>query len=164
MINLRAEQVPAVMRQHEERARKAIRVAAVGAAHRFKARLVARTDELGITDTGIFKNAWRVATGIGNALAEVYNDAPYAGILELGARPHKVSAEAREAIKRWAMRKLQLEEAEAEHAAWAIAKKIEAEGVKPHYIVRDLLRTAQRYLREEMKRAMDASRPTGAPP
>jgi hypothetical protein len=50
-------------------------------------------------DTGVMKSAW-ASTKFG-----IENDAPYAGIIERGARPHKVSREGREAIRKWVLRK-----------------------------------------------------------
>ena len=50
-------------------------------------------------DTGMMKNAW-AATKFG-----IENSAPYAGIIERGARPHKVNREGVEAIRDWVLRK-----------------------------------------------------------
>lgn len=166
VVRMRPDQLPRALRAEGERIRRAIPKAARAAAQRFKARLVARTDELGITDQGILKNSWRVGTGggrddagrftagSGGTVARVYSDAPHAGVIELGARPHAVSLEGREAIARWAMRKLNLSEKEAEHAAFAIAKKIEKVGQKPRYLVRDCLDDARRYFGEELSRVV----------
>lgn len=50
-------------------------------------------------DTGVMKNAW-AATKHG-----IENSAPYAGIIERGARPHTVNREGVEAIRDWVLRK-----------------------------------------------------------
>lgn len=167
VVRMRPDQLPRALRAEGERIRRAIPKAARAAAQRFKARLVARTDELGITDTGILKNSWRVTPGgdADGAVATVYSDAPHAGVVELGARPHVVSLEGRESIARWAMRKLGLDEKEAERASFAIAKKLELVGQKPRYLVRDALPDARRYFAEELVRVMSSGSPaTGAAP
>lgn len=170
MIKMRPEKLPRALRGEAARTRQAIKIGAHAAAQRFKARLVARTDELGITDRGILKNSWRASAGGGRdtagrfmaangVLAQVYSDAPHAGVVELGARPHAVSAEGLEAIKQWAMRKLGLDEKQAEAAAHGIAKKLALVGQKPRYLVRDVLPDARRYLAEEISRVMTSSPP-----
>jgi hypothetical protein len=50
--------------------------------------------------------AWRVFRNLDARLAELRNDAPHAGIVELGARPHPVSQEGIQALARWAMRNI----------------------------------------------------------
>lgn len=156
VTRIRADQLPRALRAEGERIARGIPKACRAAAQRFKARLVARTDELGITDTGMYKNGWRVSAGEGETAAQVYNDAPYAGVIELGARPHPVSAEGREAIARWAMRKLGLGETEAKSAAFLIARKLQAEGQKGHFVVRDLIPEARRYFAEELSRVLSS--------
>ena len=165
VVRLRPDQLPGALRGEGARIRRAIPKAARAAAMRLKSRLVQRTDELGITDTGILKNSWRVgAGGESGAAATVYSDAPYAGVVELGARPHAVSLDGRQSIARWAMRKLGLDEKEAERAAFAIAKKLELVGQKPRYLVRDCLPDAKRYFAEELVRVMSSSPPAGETP
>ena len=67
----------------------------------------------------------------------IVNSAPHVGILELGARPHPVSAEGIAALTRWAQTQLGLLPEEARQAAHAIAWKIRKHGAKPAYFVRD---------------------------
>lgn len=83
-------------------------------------------------DLGQMKNSWRVSG------TDIINDAPHAGIIEGGARPHKVNAAGIAALAGWARRKLGItNEKEAKGVAFAIAKKLEKEGQKGHFIVRD---------------------------
>lgn len=71
------------------------------AAHGAKAILVKRSPK----DLGQLKASWRVGkSGGGGDTVEVFNDAPHAGIVEHGARPHPVSAEGRKAIREWVIR------------------------------------------------------------
>lgn len=65
-------------------------------------RAVGHLKKITPVDTGRAKNAWQAnqePRGV-----SVTNDAPYAGILERGARPHPVSAEGWMAIFRWVLR------------------------------------------------------------
>lgn len=128
--------------------RKALDSAAKAAALKLKAYLVQYTDELGITDTGVYKNSFVVTDN------SVNNEAPHAGIVELGARPHAVSEEGRQAIKSWCMRKLGLDEKEAESASWAIANKIRMVGQTPRYVMRDSIPKAREFFNEEFSRIM----------
>ncbi len=132
------------------RRKGALPKAAIAAARKFRTLLVQRTDELGITDTGALKNSWRAERTKDGAT--VFSDCPYAGIVELGARPHPVSVEGQEAIARWAIRKLGVDEKEAKSVAFLIARKIAKEGQKPTYLVQDQLPKAVAYYREELER------------
>lgn len=80
--------------------RSAIVKGARSGANAGKAILVKRSPK----DTGQLKAAWRVSRGEGMDLAQIYNDAPHAGVVEAGARPHPVSAEGRKAINEWVRR------------------------------------------------------------
>lgn len=74
-------------------------------AHRGRAMLARRTPK----DLGQAKAGWRVSKPIrsaGGARVDLYNDAPYVGILELGARPHGMSLEGRMAIFEWVLRNI----------------------------------------------------------
>lgn len=103
--------------------------------------------------TGQYVGGWRTVEN-GQGLLDGLDDAPHAGIVELGARPHKVSAEGIEAITRWAMLKLHLPESEARSAAYAIAKRIGERGQKGTYIVRDNLDRLADMARDEVADAM----------
>lgn len=87
--------------------------------------------------TGSTAARWRVKRGKGRTPPELENLAPHVGILDLGARPHPVSAEGLAALVRWAQLQLGLTRAEAVKAASAIAWKIRKKGAKPTYFVRD---------------------------
>lgn len=111
-------------------------------------------------DRGQFKNAWtvrRTKTGV-----DVINDAPYAGIIELGARPHPVSQEGIEALVGWVWRHRASfglgggkdAQAEVRRIAHAIAWKIRKYPTKPHYVVRSSMDDLRRFLAEEIERAM----------
>lgn len=159
---------------------KAYRRGVTRAAHRGKVRLVAATKEKGVDYLGQFRNSFHVDERPSGPV--LYNDAPHAGILELGARPHPVSKEGIDALTEWAKVKLMESgprrpakksvpltakadaaygkrvddfEAEARSIAFAIARKIRREGQKGRFIFRDELPTLVRYVAEEVHRAID---------
>jgi hypothetical protein len=91
---------------------QAIRKGTNRGAERARAMIVRR----GPRDQGQLRASWHVKKGSERRpmarwlrakdaeLAELRNDAPHAGIVELGARPHRVSQEGIQSIARWAMR------------------------------------------------------------
>jgi hypothetical protein len=147
-IKISAADLPKALRRKGEAIKGAIPKAARAASLRLKTYLANQSDKLGITYQGTYKNGFR-ATDRG-----VVNDAPHAGIVEEGARPHKVSKEGREAIKRWCMIKLGLDEANAESASWAIAKTIEQHGQEGRHVMRKALPMAKKFFREELQRIL----------
>lgn len=174
IITIKPSQLAGALHKEAVRFTKATLQACHGAARKLQTHLKNQTDELGVTDTGHYKNAWKVQkTGRG---ASVVNDAPYAGIIEMGARPHKVSKAGIEAIAKWVERKLlvaqgpvhekksasgritrknpSVDKSGAMSIAYAIAKKIEREGVKGRFIARDALPLATKYYGEELQRIL----------
>lgn len=112
----------------------------------FKAALVGEAIVAAKTpvDRGQLRNAWKVVpTPTG---AELFNDAPHAGIVELGSRPHRPPFRP---ILEWVVRVLGTGKKSFEDysevephlfgIAKAIVRKIEAEGTRPRYMVRDSL-------------------------
>jgi len=177
-IKIKPIMLAGALRGESARVRKAMPVAAMSAGRRFAAHLANETDARGITDRGLFKSGWRVLkTSDG---ASVYNDAPYAGVIELGARPHKVGREVRELLAAWAMRKLGISSAGRDSAgrylpgykrpsrdeqwkqamaiAWGIAHKIETKGQAPTYMVRDSLPMARQFFAEELVRVLNRTK------
>lgn len=153
-IRVSAEQLPAVLARDEARFHKALLRGTRRGCERARGILVKRTP----TDQGQLRASWKVVVR-GN-LAELINDAPHAGIVEMGARPHKVSAEGWAAIYAWVHRHPQLygasrrrprahgtvEEArqrgpfrgldpEISSITWAIVRKINRQGQEPTFFV-----------------------------
>ena len=91
----------------------AIQKGLVSGARRGRAEMVRRSDDLGITDRGVYKNSWKVrdrrktpVTYDGDQIiASLDNNTPYAGIIERGARPHPVSMQGLLNIVAWVERK-----------------------------------------------------------
>lgn len=154
-VNIKPNDLAGALRREGERVRAALPAAAYAASMHFAAYLAEQIDERGITDRGILKNSIQAIKNSDGSSTTVIT-APHAGIVELGARPHAVSPEAREMIKEWAIRKLGLDEAEAERASWGIAHKIATEGQKPTYVVRDSMPAAARFFGEELVRILNA--------
>ena len=75
-------------------------------------------------------------------------DAPHAGIVEMGSRPHVAPLLP---LVEWAKRHGAETEADAYRMAWGIRKKIAAEGTKPTYFVRKSLPKLFRILKGEIE-------------
>ena len=117
---------------------------------------------------GAYRAAWTVQRELHGWAIE--NDAPYAGIIERGARPHKVSEEGWNSIYLWVLRVLKgglvdkqkerkdrglKRKTQAELAAeitWAIVKKIEKHGQRPRWLVRDSMPRLTQWMALEIDR------------
>lgn len=175
---------------------RAIARGALRGAHRGRAIVVRETP----VDQSQLKQAWKVHPGnaallrgervtwarfIAATLAELRNMAPHAGIVELGARPHKVSAEGWMAIYDWVVRhrqdlglvnaagrsrrarkgKVQVHpglegggvglDVEFAGITWAIVKKIEREGQEPTYFVKGSLPLLLQAVEIEVEKAIN---------
>lgn len=110
VIKLRPEDVPMALDLQDRHIRRAIYVGTLAGAHRGRAIIVKRTP----TDQGQLRASWKVkpgtepdgpqAFGVGHMLAELVNDAPHISMVELGAKPHRISPEAWAAIYEWVRR------------------------------------------------------------
>lgn len=106
VITTSLDALPALLERGEARMRRAIARGALAGAHRGRALIVKRTP----VDMGPLKAAWRVKPGStefsggDTTLAELINDAPHIATVELGSRPHNVSAEGWAAIYEWVRR------------------------------------------------------------
>jgi hypothetical protein len=154
-----AKDLPKALREEARKVKGAIRSSQRVAAQRGKAHLIAETDRKGITDRGQYKSSFQVRGQGGEVVLE--NDSPIAGVIELGARPHPVSEEGREAIRAWVARKmLGINAADAEDnldvgaITRAIVEKIRRHGQDGRFVFRDALPTLNRFLREEVERRL----------
>lgn len=157
-IKITSDKLAAALSGERKRVRACIPKASLAAAHRLRARVIDEIDKRKITDRGILKNGCRVKASRDGA--SLIGDAPHTGIVELGARPHPVSKEGRDAIAGWCVRKLGMEEKDAARMAWFISKKIAEVGQKPTYVFRDCVPDGLRFFGEEMVRILNSSRPT----
>lgn len=138
------------------------------------------------TDQGQLRDAWKTIDSAGamtGRTIELVNEAPHAGIVERGARPHKVSAAGIAAIAQWVWRNRQnfnlgrvsgpvqrgkgaagggrkalqrtseLDQCKA--IAYAIAWKIRHHGQKPTWFVRDSMPRISSVTRREVVREVE---------
>jgi hypothetical protein len=146
-IHMTPEQLERALREQAKAFPDVMRKGATAAARRGQSHMVGKTP----TDQGQARNSWRVHHG---AVPKLENDAPHAGIIEMGARPHKVSAEGIENIAGWARRQLGLGEKAALSFAHALAKKIERVGQAPTYFVRNELKELAGLVPREVMREL----------
>lgn len=156
------------MRKHGAEVEKAMMKGLRSGAARAQADLKANKDPW---DRGLYAGAWTLTDPTSRQII-LSNSAPYAGIIERGARPHKVGKAAREAIRAWVLRKgiLMAEgkrgpvrvtsrnvnryEKLVDQVVWAICAKIAKEGRKPMWVVRSRLPRFRKYAVEETERAI----------
>jgi hypothetical protein len=153
-VSITPGQVGAMIRMQAKQVSEAIRNGMRAAAEH----AVTDLKQLSPVFDGNFKNAWRVAAPgyiTGGTTVSVVNDAPYAGIIERGARPHGVNAEGQAALAEWVRRKLGIsDEREIQSAVFLICRKIREEGVQGKFLVRDNLERFQGYLEVEVDRQL----------
>lgn len=163
--------LPAEIQRRERAHREAVALGVRNSVRRARALLVRRTPK----DQGLAKQAWRDTSNAmiahAGVLAEVFNDAPYIGILEEGARPHSVSEEGQHAILEWVRRHYahfagrdrarflkrrapNYAEMEIKEIASAIVWKLRHHGQEPTYFVRDSLPEIRRFTATEIDRAV----------
>lgn len=137
---------------------KALHLGILAGAHRGRALMVSRSP----VDRGILRNAWRVIKASG--FVTLQNDQPYAGVLERGARPFRISSEGLAALRGWVLRAFRSGklvpdnkstlDAQATKIARAIAKKFEKVGKKGKFFVRDSVDTLRDLMAKEVDRTM----------
>lgn len=84
-------------------------------------------------DTGLYASAWSVRKINKNEI-HFGNTAPYAEVIEKGAKPHTAPLQP---LIEWSARQLQVpaDDPEAKRMGWAVMKKIEKEGMEPKYVL-----------------------------
>lgn len=194
---IKPDKVPQEMRNRDAATRVAVQIGCFRAAVRAQG-ILKRDSMRAAHDRGTFANAWQVvppsvttfARGklIGRRrVVRVENKAPYAGIIELGARPHGVSLEGRLAIREWVRRNIRVavwskagrsggqvqtgtrmrskKDPELDRITQAIVWKIQREGQPPHYIVSkrmyEFIAQLAKMVEREVKRAASKRRPPG---
>lgn len=115
-------------------------------------------------DTGKAAAAWKpIPTKKG---VDLYNGAPYVGVLEMGARPHPVSAKGRENIRRWVYRnRLKFSRVDAQgnpiseeemidRITEGIIRKLRTKGQRPRYFVRRSMPELNKHFISEVARQL----------
>lgn len=103
--------------------------------------------------TAQFKTKLRAIETTGGAI--LMDDAPYAGIIELGARPFTMGKRGVLAVYEWFLYKLRLSPQEAMSAAWAFRAKVAREGMRPTYFFRKRLGVLKRILGAEIRAVLE---------
>lgn len=159
MRTISAEQVGAILRADRDARTKGVTIGLSRAAERGKAHLMTMTKKLGKVHMGQYRASWRVVRD-GDGYT-IINDAPHAGVIELGARPHKVSPEGVEAIREWVRRKVlgysiadADSNAETDQITMGIVRKLAKYGQRGTFIVRDSMPELQRFVTVEIDRAI----------
>jgi hypothetical protein len=163
-IAMTPRQLAAVLKSQEKSLPRAVTKGLRAGAMRGLAHMPGKTP----TDQGQLRNGWRASASDRDArgrflstggVPRLYNDAPHAGIVESGARPHPVSEEGMDELRLWAMRKLGVDEKEGKRIAEAIAWKLRTDGQEPTYFTRAeipaLLQFAEQELDRELKKVIN---------
>lgn len=138
---IRADQIDDVIRRTNSAVFRAIVAGAKRGALKGERHIVPRTK----VDRGDLRRSWRVIRrsvtrgSRESEAAQLINDAPHAGIIEGGARPHAVSREGVESIKGWVRRHFAEDEQGVNRIAWGIVKKLKTRGQRATWFVRDEL-------------------------
>lgn len=129
----------------------------LSAANRSRQLLVAESNRKRVTNTGNFRRAWKSArvvevdpgtTEIRRGV-QVWNAAPYSGVVEEGRRPG-ARMPPLEPIARWAQRKFRIPYRRARGLSFAIARKIAREGIPPKHVLTDVIPRISSYIRDEV--------------
>lgn len=149
-IHVKVKDVPKTLRMDLKMRTKGVYKGLYLGALRGKALLMKRTP----VDEGNMKGAWRVIRRAFKTVV-INNDAPYAGVIEGGARPHGVSQAGREALLGWVLRHFPNATAkEAQSIVWGIVHKLKTEGQKPTWFVRKSIPELQDLMEREIRRQL----------
>ena len=165
VIKIGPNQIAGELRARANKTPGELQKAMKRAALRGRAMLVRRTPK----DMGQAKAGWKTSDfikGSKGGRIDLYNDNPYVGVLERGARPHKTSNEGIAAIHGWVWRNrayFQFEaetrkaaKAEALGIAYAIAAKFEKVGQEGTFFVKksmdELSKDFGKQLNEQIER------------
>lgn len=158
VIQIDAKRVPREILRRGAAVQDALLRGSHRGAERARALMVVKTP----TDTGQLRASWVVKRGKKPAkgqrkieLAVLINDAPHAGIVERGARPHGVNRAGVEALLRWVKRHFPTHSDEEQVGiVWGIVRKLRTKGQKPTHFVKDNKPQAERLLASEIERAI----------
>lgn len=101
-IRVDLKRLGATLIKHEGMRTEAIRRGMAAGADRGVGLLVRKSKA--VVYMGQFQNSWHIPMRRDRNVVTVRNDAPHAGIIEAGARPHGVNAEGRAALLEWVLR------------------------------------------------------------
>jgi hypothetical protein len=110
-----------------------------------------KTDEAKVFNIGVYKRSWKAIKIAGGA--RVYNDTPYAAVIELGRRPGARMPPS-SVLAHWAQRKLGLSAAEAKSAGFVIARAIARRGLPARLVLTKAMPELERVVKEEVVREL----------
>ena len=105
----------------------------------------------GAVDTGDYKRRWRTSP-LPNGV-EVFNDAPEAGVIELGRRPGSRPPPS-SVLQPWVRRKLGLSDAQAKGVAFVVARAIGRRGLRARRVMARALPAMRKAVMAEVKLAL----------
>lgn len=154
-VTITPEMLPAAFRREAEKARRALKIGISRACMQGKRRLMRATREKDKSAFGQYYLSFKIRPIGTDGSMEIVNTAPHAGIIELGARPHPVSDEGIEALTRWVVLKMDVEDdVEAKQIAYNIALKLMHHGQEPTYIFKDEMPRLREYLAQNTANAL----------
>lgn len=101
-------------------------------AERARAEMVKRSQEA--FDRGASARSWKATTSVSDRTVTVYNQAPYAGVIEYGRRPGSKPPPSK-VLEPWVRRKLKVSRKKAPGVAFVVARKIGRDGIPGKYIM-----------------------------
>lgn len=108
----------------------------------------------GAVNTGQYKRSWKFQELPDGG--KLFNNAPYAPIIEYGRRPGKgISQVGQIAVATWAMRRLGVDYSQAKGIAFCLSRKYKRVGLKGRYVLRDSLPEIETAINAEVKTQID---------
>jgi hypothetical protein len=148
-VRVTAKDFPRVLRARLAKDTEVVRRAAIEVTARGVAEAVAETDRQGLVDQSQYRQSWKFYPLLNGS--ELRNDAPYAGVIEYGRRKGRPGPPFKP-IYEWVIRKLvgtgEVAPDEAIQVAWAIRAHIHANGSKPRFVLRAVVKKMGPWFRE----------------
>lgn len=144
-------QLQSAMKRLGSKAKSAVEKGMTSAALRARVIMVEEAQAKRVMNTGYYVRAWKASKLPATYTVRVYNDSPYAAVVEKGRR-----AGARmppvEPIARWAQRKFKLPYKIAKGIGFAIARNIQKRGIPGRNVLEDAKPKLQKMMTEEIER------------
>jgi hypothetical protein len=137
-----------------EKANAALDAGLLSAAMRAQSVVVTATTQKKKVNTGFYRLAWKAERVSGASAVRVYNQAPYAGVIEYGRRPGARMPPV-EPLARWAQRKLALPYPQARSIGFAIARSIQKKGIPASNVLGGAIPKLEKAFVQEVKRELD---------
>lgn len=186
-VSVPIEKFASLLKKLGPKADAALNRGVLSAAMRSRDILVSETQKKKVFNTGYYQGAWKADRVITSKLlgllatrtVHVYNQAPYAGVIEYGRRPYpnRVSPRTgaprrprgsgplpmdslppfRKAIAAWVMRKFGLPYERAYPLMWAISNSINKKGIPARNVLTDAVPQLEKALVTEVTRELQTA-------